>query len=224
MRRREEGGNRRGGWHYTGGSGGIRCSLGQSYVERQSTDSWVILGQVMFKVAVVGHSQVPRRFDVEVENSEVRIYRAGGARARNFFNDERLNHVLAWRHDLTFLWLGSNDINPNTQPRELTDTILNIGKEIERNCSSTVILVEIENRQYPSSRPVIPNERYKKIKRAVNAALLKSKQFLCINFNSFVFTLGRDGVHFETSAKAQIQQKLAMNISKAKARLFGPVH
>ena len=172
----------------------------------------------MFKVAIVGHSQVPRRFDVEVENSEVRIYRAPGARARNFFIDERLNQVLAWKHELTILWIGSNDINPNTQPRELTDEILNIGKVIERNCRSKVILVEIETRLYQSRRPVISSERYKKIKRAVNAALLRSRQFLCINFNSLIFTLGRDGVHFETSAKALIQQKLAMNICKVKER------
>lgn len=172
----------------------------------------------MFKVAIVGHSQVPHRFDVEVENSEVRIYRARGARARNFFNDERLNRVLAWKHDLTILWIGSNDISPTTQPRELTNIILNIGKVIEQNCCSKVILVEVENRVYPASRPVIANERYKKIKRAVNTGLFRSKQFLCINFNSLVFTLGRDGVHFETSAKALIQQKLEMNIRQTRER------
>ena len=172
----------------------------------------------MFKVAIVGHSQVPHRFDGEVENSEVRIYRSRGARARNFFNDGRLNQVLSWKHDLTILWIGSNDISPTTQPRQLTDVILNIGKVIEQNCSSKVILVEVENRLYPSYRPVIANDRYKRIKRAVNTGLLRSRQFLCINFNSLVFTLGRDGVHFETNAKALIQQKLEMNIRQMRER------
>ncbi|KAK8381353.1 hypothetical protein O3P69_018440 [Scylla paramamosain] len=36
-------------------------------------------------------------------------------------NCDEVDHVLAWRHDLTFLWLGSNDINPNTQPQSLID-------------------------------------------------------------------------------------------------------
>lgn len=167
----------------------------------------------MFKVAVVGHSQVPRSFDA-VANTEVRLYRAPGARARNFFEDNRLNQVLEWKHDLTIVWIGSNDINPNTQPRELTDLILNIGKVIEQNCCSKVIVVEIENRLYQSRHPIISSERYKKIKRSVNTLLLRSKQFLCINFNNLMFTLGRDGVHFETSAKTLIKQKLVMNICK----------
>lgn len=76
--------------------------------------------------------------------------------------------------------------------------------------------MEIENREYQSRRPVIENDRYKKIKRAVNTMIIKSKQFLCINFNPLVFTLGSDGVHFDTRSKHLIREKLIMNIRKVK--------
>lgn len=166
----------------------------------------------MFRVAIVGHSQVPARLSEEVENTEIRIYRKPGARARNFEKEEKLNSVLEWKHDLTVVWLGSNDIDPDTRTRELTDQILAVGKQIEQNCDSKVVLVEIENRVYQSRKEVIANDRYKKIKRAVNVALMKSKQFFCINFNSLKFTLGRDGVHFEPESKKQVQQKLIRSI------------
>ena len=45
----------------------------------------------MFKVAVVGHSQVPS--GLAVENTQVKIYRIPGARAQNFFSEERLSSV-----------------------------------------------------------------------------------------------------------------------------------
>lgn len=169
-----------------------------------------------YRVAIVGHCQVPRSLDVEIENTEVRIFRAPGAKVENFFSDDRMGQILLWKHELTILWMGSNDINPNTKACELTQKILEIGRIIEQICGSKVIIVEIENRLYQASNPVISNERYKKIKRAINRALLKSKKFFCINFNGFEFTLGRDGMHFETSSKDLIQQKLARFIWKAK--------
>lgn len=57
----------------------------------------------MFKVSIVGHSQVPYSLETGLENTELRIYRKPGARARSFFVEERLTEVLEWNHDLTIL-------------------------------------------------------------------------------------------------------------------------
>ena len=116
--------------------------------------------------------------------------------------------MLEWKHDLTLLWIGSNDIDETTQPRQLANHIVEIGKVIEQTCGSKVIVIEIENRKYQSSTPFIPNFRYQRVKRSVNRALLGSRQFLCLNFNAIEFTLARDGVHFETNARGLINKKI----------------
>ena len=169
----------------------------------------------MFKVAIVGHSQVPK--DFKYEGTEVRTYRAPGGKAVKFENDERLNKVLEWKHDLTFLWIGSNDIDPDTAPWPLAKKILEIAQVIKVNCESEVIIVEIENREN-TSRSRITNEQYKKVKRGVNRHLLKDKVFLSINFGATFFTLARDGVHFETEAKDLVRQKFVRNIRKYKEK------
>ena len=62
----------------------------------------------MLKVAIVGHSQVPR--NLNVNNVDVKIFRAPGGRISSFHSDERVNAVLSWEHNLTFVWLGSKDV------------------------------------------------------------------------------------------------------------------
>ena len=172
----------------------------------------------MFKVAIVGHSQV--RSGPQVDDTEIRIYRVPGARADEFFDQESFNSVLNWEHDLTLLWIGSNDIGEETQPNQLVNIILNIGYVIQENCNSKVIIVEIENRQYQSEHPVISNTRYQKIKRSVNRGLIKS-EFYCIHFNALMFTLVPDGVHFSTNAREHINQKMSGVIEEWKETLRG---
>ena len=115
----------------------------------------------MFKVALVGHSQMPR--SLRVDNAEVKVFRAPGGKLANFHRDSRLNQVLSWPHNLTYLWLGSNDINPESNIGDLINQTKAIASEIEERCGSQVIIVEIEHRQYPPHRLVIEQEAYKKI-------------------------------------------------------------
>ena len=82
------------------------------------------------KVSLVGHSQLP--YELYVEGAEIKIFRAPGGRADSFFNDERLNSVLNWPHDLCILWLGSNDIEEDTVVGEVVDNITEIIDEISK--------------------------------------------------------------------------------------------
>ena len=127
-----------------------------------------------------------------------------------------MNRVLSWEHDLTFLWLGSNDITPETPVGELAGQIKELASEIEERCGSTVIIVEIENREYPAHKLLVEPTQYQHIKRAVNRALVRDKRFFTINFNAVRFTLAPDGVHFVSQARQQIVEKLVENIRQRK--------
>ena len=83
----------------------------------------------MFKVAIVGHSQVPRQ--LHAIDTTVRIFRAPGGRVSSFHSDSRLSSVLSWEHHLTFLWLGSNDVTPEVSTGELAGDIIRLATEIE---------------------------------------------------------------------------------------------
>ena len=174
----------------------------------------------MYKVALVGHSQIPS--NLNVENVEVKIFRAPGGKIARFHRDSRLNKVLLWKHQLTFLWLGSNDITPTTSTGELINQIQMLTREIEEKCGSKVIIIEIERREYPPHKLIVEQEQYKKIRRAVNRALLRSKHFFTITFNAVRFVLASDGVHFEPQSRRQIANQIVENIKKRQAEAEKP--
>ena len=174
----------------------------------------------MYKVALVGHSQIPR--SLNVNNVEVKIFRAPGGKLANFHRDSWLNQVLSWKHQLTYLWLGSNDINPASSTSELITQTQAIAREIEERCGSQVIIIEIEHRQYPPHRLVIEQEAYKKIRRSVNRALLRSKSFFTITFNALKFVLASDGVHFEPQSRRMIENRLVESIQRQQREINMP--
>ena len=83
----------------------------------------------MWKVSLVGHSQLPPQ--LSVPDTEINIYRAPGGKATTFFSDERLNDVLTWTHDLCILWLGSNDIREDSEPQEIVNDLVEVVESIE---------------------------------------------------------------------------------------------
>lgn len=174
----------------------------------------------MFKVALVGHSQIPVGFQSSEPNVEVRLFRAPGALVDGFNNNRRLTSVLQWPHDLTILWLGSNDIRDSTDPSELAGRILTIARTIEDHCQSRVIVSEVEKRVYPPNHPhFFSNERYLRVRRSVNRNLLRTRQFLIINFNSVRFVLAHDGIHFRAHSQNNIRDKLNYLIRTYRSRV-----
>ena len=123
------------------------------------------------KVAIVGHSQVPNELTVERDDVEVKIFRAPGGKIGNFHSDSRLNDVLKYPHDLTVLWLGSNDITQTTEQAELTNKIIEVIHKIEHECGSTVVFVSIENREYPDDDGPVSNQSYRLLQKAINRKL-----------------------------------------------------
>ena len=136
----------------------------------------------MFKVSLVGHSQLPNY--LEVEGTEIRIFRAPGGHAETFFSDDRLNRVLQWKHDHCILWLGSNDIAEGMSPEGLFNTIKEITKTIERECGAVVQICLLEPRIYSDEEKApISNLNYKKVMNSVNNRIKRFLRNATIHFN-----------------------------------------
>lgn len=161
----------------------------------------------MLKVSLVGHSQIPKSLDVD--RVDVRIFRAPGGHAHSFDSDHRLNQVLNWEHDLSILWLGSNDIASGIDPGLLAEKVLDIAREIERNCGAIVRICLIEPRVY-SRRGPISSEEYKKVQNSVNKRIKRVKKYRVIQFNTLSFqeTLSGDGTHWSSEGKERVIEKL----------------
>ena len=160
----------------------------------------------MWKVSLVGHSQLPSH--LSFPDADIRIYRAPGARAANFFNDERLVEVLNWKHDLCILWLGSNDITPDSTPQEVANDVVTIINSIEEECDAIVRVCLVEPRFYEDEE-YMSHDHYKRIQSAVNRKLKRwlSNEFIQFNSNSWVENLASDGVHFNSEGKQRIKKR-----------------
>ena len=160
----------------------------------------------MWKVSIVGHSQVPE--DLTVHGAEIRIFSKGGGRADEFFEDEVMSEVLGWQHDLCILWLGSNDIDYETNPQTIADNIIEIVEQIEEDCGAVVWVCLVEPRFYQDD--FMTHEDYRKVQRSVNRKLQRklSNEFIHFNSNSWVDALNSGGVHWSSEGKARVKQKI----------------
>ena len=161
----------------------------------------------MWKVSLVGHSQVPQ--DLSVPGTEIRIFRGTGGKASDFYTDSRMNGVLEWQHDLCILWLGSNDINKNSNPQEIANNIIQIVEQIEKDCQAVVRVCLVEPRFYPNEE-YMTDEDYRKVQSSVNRKLQRrlANEFIHFNSSSWVEELSGDGVHWNDTGKFKVTNKL----------------
>jgi len=161
----------------------------------------------MWKVSLVGHSQLPPQ--LSVPDTEINIYRAPGGKATTFFSDERLNDVLTWTHDLCILWLGSNDIREDSVPQEIVNDLVEVVESIEESCGAIVKVCLVEPRFYPGE-DYMTHETYKKVQRSINRKLQRrlSNDFLHFNSHSWINSLSGDGVHWDAEGKQLIRKGL----------------
>ncbi len=101
----------------------------------------------MWKISIVGHSQVPK--ELHFPNTEIRIFRAPGGKAQFFQENELMNKILDWKLDLCIVWLGSNDITSNADPKEMFNFIKEICHTTEGDCHAEVYVCQIEPRRNP---------------------------------------------------------------------------
>ena len=163
-----------------------------------------------FKVAIVGHSQVPTSIE-NIDGTEIRIFRQGGACIADIYSNPSLSESFSWGQDLTILFIGGNDFPANNR-ETVTTELLRLVHEYQETGSRVAVFL-IESREYKlSNRFNIKTEEYKTFQSYVNNRLkkLSSKRgFRTINLTRTVFeTNRRDGVHFNAVGQGLIKTKI----------------
>ena len=179
----------------------------------------------VFKVAIVGHSQVPPQLDGVSPQVEVTIFRSPGAKARSFFANPQLAAVLEGRWDMVILWLGSNDITNRCQVADIVQDLKNIVLQLEERCTPKVKVCLVEPRHTEVRwRPRVEQESYNKVAKAINNKLqkraLKGRTFISFGAKPFWYSLRADGVHFDREGRERVKDKLRSAIGYA--HLFQP--
>ena len=105
----------------------------------------------MFRVALIGHSQVPTSYEYGYQDFNVRVYvyRRPGARIK----DVRLDPIFRsfWRHrfDVTFVFIGGNDLEKETNPRAVGDEYCHLLRQLNGK-DAACIPTTIERRELPA--------------------------------------------------------------------------
>lgn len=166
-----------------------------------------------FRVAIVGHSQVPTEIEHLPSAVELSIFRAPGAKAKSFFANERLMTVFNRRYDLVILWLGSNDIEPQCRPRTIIEDLKRIVDQLLTTCTPKVKICQIEPRiTHTRWRTTVEQQTYNRIAKAVNRrmydGLLRDQEFISFGARPFRYNLRADGVHFNRAGQERVKSKL----------------
>ena len=123
----------------------------------------------MVKVAIVGHSQVPR--EISIPNVETRVFRKPGARIQHFHN-ELLPAVLEFAPDVIVIFLGGNDIDVSADcALRVANGLKGIIEILKDNCRE-VIFIQIEWRNFSTTRvPGLTREIYQECRATINRNL-----------------------------------------------------
>ena len=175
----------------------------------------------MVKAAVVGHSQVPH--NVQIENVETRMFRRPGAKIRHF-HEEILNNLLTYEPDIVILFLGGNDIDAGDDCVVRVATALKGVIQVLRDNCGVVIVVDIEYRNFSTSRvPGLTSELYNHRRMQINRNLARycnRRNIRTINTSlDSIQRVRNDGVHFDRLAAAKVKTKISNAIRHAANRL-----
>ena len=170
----------------------------------------------MYRVSVLGHSNVPRE-PLEVFGCEVRTYRSPGSHAATFDQNPTFSPVLEWQHELSVVFLGSNDVTPDVEVPEITESLKHVVRKLEQ-CADKVAVVLLEPRVILEPAPGRPDQRtYNSVIKSVNRKLqrdLRGHDFINLSGPYFRNHLSQDGTHWNSIGKAKVRQCLCRYISK----------
>ena len=163
-----------------------------------------------FKVAVVGHSQVPVRIG-SVDGAEIRVFRKPGGSIADIYRVPELSESFSYGQDLTILFIGGNDFPTNSREQVTTD-LLKLVHEYQQNGSRVAVFL-IETREYKTpNRFNITTEEFTDFQNYVNNRVKKvgpKRGFRTIHITRAVFEQNRrDGIHFNTVGQGLIKAKI----------------
>ena len=173
------------------------------------------LGPPVRHVAWVGHSMVSwatlNPHYQPIPNVRFTLYRKGGAKLLKFEEYPEFREALESRSDLAIVWLGGNDINPDTNITQIMNGYRRV-KNLFAQQGIPVVFQTIEPRRYPPSHPAyMPLAQYNSIKNAINRHIQRTY------YGNVIITGGRcflpdeledDGVHPTREARTRVERKI----------------
>ena len=166
-----------------------------------------------YRVAIFGHSQLPRNFP-NIPGIETRVYRKPGAKLARVYDYPEFSEVFTWEHHHNIIFLGGNDIGlgPDApKPSVIVAQLIALCERL-RDAGQTVSLCQIEPRRYLSDAYA---EIYTQSQERINRRLkryIRSRRdiYRLIHFNSRSFSDNHtiDGVHFNSLASEHIKDKM----------------
>ena len=170
----------------------------------------------MFRVSLLGHSNVPRE-PLEAFGCEVRTYRSPGSHASTFDDNPTFRPALGWQHELSIVFLGSNDVKPDVEVFQITENIKHVVHKLEQSAEKVAIVL-LEPRIIKNPAPGKPDQKtYNKVLKAVNRKLqrdLRGHDFINLTGPYFRNHLGPDGTHWNAAGKARVRGTLRKYIEK----------
>ena len=170
---------------------------------------------MVYKVAIVGHSQVPTNIPA-INSVEIKIFRQSGARLVHL-QQSPLRDVFNYRPNLCIFYMGGNDIAVSNVDcheviKSIRDALLSL-----KDIAQKVVFVNIEERRYAvGNRRGVDTETYNTHRKWVNNNL---RRFLRINHIGTINVSGPwfasqsvDGVHFNKEAKRVLIRKICFCI------------
>ena len=165
------------------------------------------------KIALAGHSYISRlrlEQNLYAPSFIIRKFAAPGATVASFPSTQAWKDLVNYQPDVTFLILGGNDVNRETVPLHLAKGLADIALRLEAEAGGTVRVVGLEVRENP--RDCSP-DRFKRIRNAVNRALLRDKniksRFLPMYMDPA--DLDFDGVHLDSAGSRKLTKWLIDN-------------
>ena len=165
----------------------------------------------MYKVAIVGHSQVPVDLP-EIPYVELKIFRKPGAKLEHV-HESPLGDVFNYRPDLCIVLMGGNDIGiPQADRAEVMGRLRAYLLEL-KEITPDLRWMNMEKRFYPwRNRYGVNNQQYEVDRKWFNNAMrgfLRTNQIQPLNVTGPWWAGNQiDGVHFNQEASRAIRRKL----------------
>lgn len=162
---------------------------------------------MVYRVAVIGHSNVPKVYSFD--DVEITFIKERGAEIKHVY-DKLAPRILHRSWDVVIVFLGGNDLCHRTADQVAAD-LIRLAHDLDAH---KVVITSIEPRTYSPAKQIlygITNEEYKARATAINGKLKTkarcTKDFRIINCCPRYNYNSPDGIHFNQVAKRSLVTK-----------------
>ena len=173
---------------------------------------------MVFKVALVGHSQLP--YIDDYDDVEFEQFKIGGARIKTFTEGSNYERICSNEWDCVILFLGGNDLCDHHDAYQMVTELMTFVNDIR---APLKLVTEVEKRTYSSQledRYNTTTQQYMRLASTANNKLKhrkKSGAFRLIHSPSSYNINSRDGgIHFGEIAYRSLVERYVGAINRAR--------